>query len=349
MDLLIINHRDLRHNKAGGAEQVIYEVSRRLVKKGVNITWLSEEVKGLPSEEEIEDIRIIRRGNPLTLHLYAPVEARKHEIVIDSVAHAVPFYSYLVNKNAIALVHHVHQEVVKYELNPIMARIVAFSERSVSNYKNIIAVSNTTKRDLVERLKAREDRIEVIRNGIDHNFYKPGKKASEPVILWIGRLKKYKNPLDAIEVAKRIKAKLIMAGGGDLEKEVMEKIKSVNGEYLGRVSEEEKIRLYQSAWIVIVTSFIEGWSMVTVEANACGTPVIAYNKGSLPEIIKNGVNGYIVEYKDIESISKIINSLIEDEKRIKELWRSSYQESLNYDWDKSSEKYYNYLIRKALD
>ncbi|ADX86447.1 glycosyltransferase family 4 protein [Saccharolobus islandicus] len=349
MDLLIINHRDLRHNKAGGAEQVIYEISRRLVKKGVNITWLSEEVKGLPKEEEIENIRIIRRGNSLTLHLYAPVEARKHKIVIDSVAHAVPFYSYLVNKNAIALVHHVHQDVVKYELNPIIARAVAFSERSVSNYKSIIAVSNTTKRDLVEKLKARENRIEVIRNGIDHNVYKPGNKASEPLILWIGRLKKYKNPLDAIEIAKRVKAKLIIAGGGDLEKEVIEKIKSVNGEYLGRVSEEDKIRLYQSAWIVIVTSFIEGWSMVTVEANACGTPVVAYDKGSLPEIIRNGVNGYIVEYKNIERMSKIINDLIGNEDRIKELWKNSYQESLNYDWDKSSEKYYNYLVRKTSD
>ncbi|AAK42884.1 glycosyltransferase family 1 protein [Saccharolobus solfataricus] len=349
MDLLITNHRDLRHRKAGGAEQVIYEISRRLVKKGVSVTWLSEEIKGLPKEEEIENIRIIRRGNSITLHLYAPIEARRHEIVIDSVAHAVPFYSYLVNKNAIALVHHVHQDVVKYELNPIMARAVAFSERSVSNYKSIIAVSNTTKRDLVERLKAKEDRIEVIHNGIDHNIYRPGKKASEPTILWIGRLKKYKNPLDAIDVAKRVKAKLVMAGGGDLENEVVQKIKTINGEYLGRVSEEDKIRLYQSAWIVIVTSFIEGWSMVTVEANACGTPVIAYNKGSLPEIIKNGVNGYIVNYKDIEAMSKIINELIEDEKRIKELWKSSYEESLNYDWDKSSEKYYNYLIRKALD
>ncbi|QPG49975.1 glycosyltransferase family 4 protein [Saccharolobus solfataricus] len=346
MDLLITNHRDLRHRKAGGAEQVIYEISRRLVKKGVSVTWLSEEIKGLPKEEEIENIRIIRRGNSITLHLYAPIEARRHEIVIDSVAHAVPFYSYLVNKNAIALVHHVHQDVVKYELNPIMARAVAFSERSVSNYKSIIAVSNTTKRDLVERLKAKEDRIEVIHNGIDHNIYRPGKKASEPTILWIGRLKKYKNPLDAIDVAKRVKAKLVMAGGGDLENEVVQKIKTINGEYLGRVSEEDKIRLYQSAWIVIVTSFIEGWSMVTVEANACGTPVIAYNKGSLPEIIKNGVNGYIVNYKDIEAMSKIINELIEDEKRIKELWKSSYEESLNYDWDKSSEKYYNYLIRK---
>ncbi|WP_338598336.1 glycosyltransferase family 4 protein [Sulfolobus tengchongensis] len=343
MNLLVVNHRDLKHPKSGGAEQVIYEISRRLVRKGINVTWLAEEVNGLPREEEIEGIKILRKGNPLTLHFKAPSEARKYEVVIDSVAHAVPFYSYLVNKNSIALIHHVHQDVVKYELNPLMARVVALLERNVKNYENLIAVSNTTKRDLVERVGVREERIKVIYNGIDHNLYKPGKKAEEPTILWIGRLKKYKNPLDAIEIAKRVKAKLIMVGGGDLEDEVSRKIKEVNGKYLGRVNEERKIQLYQSAWIVIVTSFIEGWSMVTVEANACGTPVVAYNKGSLPEIINNGVNGYVVEYKNIEGMSKIINELLSNEDMMKKMWKTSYEESLKYDWDKSADEYYKYL------
>jgi glycosyltransferase involved in cell wall biosynthesis len=83
--------------------------------------------------------------------------------------------------------------------------------------------------------------------------------------------------------------------------------------------------------------------MVTLEANSCGTPVIGYDKGSLPEIIKNGVNGYIVKYKGIEEMSKIINDLINDEKRIKQLWMSSYEESLRYNWDKSADEYYEYL------
>lgn len=345
MDLLIINHRDLKHPKAGGAEEVIYEVSKRLVKRGVNVTWLAERVNGLREEDEIEGIRVIRRGNPLSIHLYSFFEAKKHEIVIDSVAHAVPFYSYLVNPKTVGLVHHVHQEVVKYELNPFLAKTVSFLEKGLKNYGRIIAVSNTTRRDLIEKLGVNPSKIKVIYNGIDHEKYKPGKKSDEPTILWIGRLKKYKNPLDAIQIAKRVKAKLIMAGGGDLETLVKKKIAEVNGEYLGRVSEEKKIELYQSAWIVIVTSFIEGWSMVTLEANSCGTPVIGYDKGSLPEIIKNGVNGYIVKYKGIEEMSKIINDLINDEKRIKQLWMSSYEESLRYNWDKSAEEYYEYLRR----
>ena len=346
MDLLIVNHRDLKHPRAGGAEQVIYEVGRRLVKRGVNVTWLAEGVKGLEDRDEIEGVRILRRGNVFSLHLYSLLEARKYDVVIDSVAHAVPFFSYLVNDNAIALVHHVHQEVLKYELNPIMARVLGELEKGIRYYKRVIGVSETTKKDLMNLLKVKS--VDVIKNGVDHDKYKPsGEKFSEPTILWIGRLKKYKNPLDAIEVGKRVKARLIIVGGGDLEDVVKRRISEVNGVYLGKVSEREKIELYQKSWIVIVTSFIEGWSMVTVEANACGTPVIAYNRGSLPEIIKNGVNGYIVDYKDVEKMSEIINYLISNESEIKRMWRSSYEESLKYDWDKTADEYYKYLTQNV--
>ncbi len=342
MDLLIVNHRDPKHPKAGGAEEVLYQVGRRLVKKGVKVTWLSEGVKGLEGEEEIEGIRIKRRGSPLTLHLYSIKEAMNHEIVVDSIAHAVPFYSFLVNEKAIALVHHVHQEVVYYELSKFKAWTVSTLERDIRKYDRVIAVSNTTKRDLSEKLGVDPEKVTTILNGLDHQKFRPGKKSEEPTLLWIGRMKKYKNPLDAVEVAKRTGMKLVVAGGGELEREVKRKVEEIGGVFLGKVSEEEKVKLYQSAWITLVTSFIEGWSMVTVESNACGTPVIAYKRGSLPEVVKEGVNGYLVEYKDVEGMAKRVKEVVESGE-VRELWRSSYEESLNYDWDKTSDAYYSYL------
>ena len=59
---------------------------------------------------------IRRRGDPLSLHFFSLVEARRHEFVLDSVAHAVPFFYYLVNPYSAALVHHVHQDVLDLEL-----------------------------------------------------------------------------------------------------------------------------------------------------------------------------------------------------------------------------------------
>jgi glycosyltransferase involved in cell wall biosynthesis len=343
--LLFINHRDIFHPQAGGAENVIYEVAKRLVRKGVEVYWLSEDSNARVSE--IDGIKLLHRGGKLTLHFYSPFYAKNFDVVIDSVAHAVPFFSYKVNKKAIALIHHVHQDVVIYELNPLMAHIIRWLEKFVRNYKYIISVSKTTKVELIKRFKIEEDRIHVIYNGIDHEKYKPGIKDSKPLIMWIGRLKKYKNPLDAIKIFKKANlkdAELVIVGGGDLEGEVRSAVRGEdNIRYLGKVSEEEKIKLYQRAWVVLSTSFIEGWGMNIVEANSCGTPVIGYAVGSIPEIIENGVNGFTVGYKDFDSAVRYLQYIVEDENTMKELSKRSYESSLKYDWNKTAEEYYNII------
>ena len=339
MRLLFINHRDIYHPQAGGAERVILEVARRLAKRGIDVSWLSESVN--TSRDYEDGVKLLHAGHRFSLHLYSLLQAGKYDVVIDSVAHAVPFFSYLVNRRSIALVHHVHQEVVKYELDPVTATLVRQLEKGVKNYPWIISISHTTKRDLVS-LGVDPRKITVIHNGIDHSLYQPGEKSPTPMILWIGRMKNYKNPLDPIKVFKRLKtrATLVIVGSGDLEEEVK---RATLGErdiiYLGRVSEAKKVELYQRAWVTLSTSFIEGWGMTVVEANACGTPVLGYATGSLPEIVEEGVNGFLVGYKDLDGMAQRLEYML-NEDVMKSLSKSSYVSSLKYDWDKTADQYY---------
>ncbi len=350
MDLLIVNHRDPRNPAAGGAEAVLLEVSRRLIKMGVNVTWLAERFPGSNKEEELDGILIKRVGNSATLHLYAPIEAAKHEVVIDSVAHAAPFFSPIVNSHSVALVHHVHQDVLGLELNWFMAGGLRWLERFVKVYPNIVSVSNTTKQELISKFGVKESKIRVIYNGLDHSLYFPGKKDNEPLILWIGRLKRYKNPIDAAKIYLRLRpevrkrSKLVVIGRGELEEEVRREVINAGGEYLGYVTQDEKVKLYQRAWVVLSTSYIEGWGMTVVEANASGTPVVAYATGSLPEVIKQGINGYTVGYKDyIGAANKVEKIITMDENDREALFKSSYSESLKYDWEKTAGEYYDIL------
>lgn len=341
MRILFVNHRDIYHPRAGGAEEVIYQIAKRLK----NTYWLAEKIKGRRNEEEVDGIRIFRKGNSITLHLFSLKEAKKFDIVIDSVAHAVPFFSYLVNKKAIALVHHVHQDVLRLELNPIIAEIIKLAERKIKDYEYIISVSYTTKKDLVNKLNVDESKINVIYNGVDHEKFKPGKKSEYPIVLWLGRLMKYKNPFDLVEIKKRVKnkARFVVIGGGKLEKEFAEVAKKEGIEYLGRVNEEEKIRMYQKAWVLVSTSFIEGWGMTIVEANACGTPAVAYATGALPEIIKDGYNGFVVKYKDFEEMAKKIDYIISDENIMKRFSSNSFNASKKYDWNYTANQYERFL------
>ena len=350
MDLLVLNHRDPRHPQAGGAEVILFEVLKRFVNHGVQVTWMSERFPYSLKDEVMEGIIIKRRGGIASLHAYALFEARKHEAVFDSVAHSAPFLSFTVNKSSVAIVYHVHQDVLGFEVDPIKASFLRRMESLVKHYPNIVAISHKTKEELVSRFGVSRDSVRVIHSGIDHAFYKPGERSKEPMILWIGRLKRYKNPLDAVAIYSllsqevRKKAKLVVAGGGDLDGDVREAVEGVGGRFVGPVYGKEKLRLYQSAWVVLSTSFIEGWGMTVVEANACGTPVVGYATGSLPEIIRDGVNGFTVPYKDLRAAAKRVEQILTMDSWEREaLWKESHEESLKYDWDKTAAEYYGVL------
>ncbi|PSN99791.1 glycosyl transferase [Candidatus Marsarchaeota G2 archaeon ECH_B_1] len=346
MRILVVNHRDPMHPLAGGAEEGLLQIFSRVVKRGVEVTWLCEKFDGAKSEEWLKGIRILRKGNAATLHLYAPLEARKYDAVIDSVAHAAPFFSFLTNQATTALIHHVHQDVLKLEMPIVKASVIGGAEKGVRLYKRFIAKSKATQNDLIKKIGINEKRISVIYDGIDHAVYKPGEKSREPMILWLNRFKNYKNPLDAFIIHRKLrsKAKLVIAGYGELKWEVEELTKkNPNTVYVGKVGGERKVRLYQQAWVTLSTSYIEGWGLTLVEANACGTPVVSYNTGSAQEIIVHGKNGFLVNYKDYEQVAKSLDYILEDENTMMNMAKQSHDLSLKYDWEKTAEKYVEYV------
>ena len=348
MKILWINHRDPKHPQAGGAEVRLYEIARRLVRMGHEVTVLCEKVDGLPSEEVLDGIKIKRIGSKTSIHLLAPYYVRKHgheyDVIIDDIAHAVPWYSPLVTKTpVVAQIHHVHQDVVYIELPKPLAWIVSRAEKTIAKvYKHFIAVSQSTKEELVERFSIVPDRIAVIPNGVDLEKYKPGPKDPKPTILWVGRIKKYKN-LDHLLIAyKTVKqevpdSQLVIIGTGDREQEMRELAKKLELRdvyFLGKASEEEKIRWMQRAWIVVSTSMIEGWGMVITEAAACGTPAITYSVPGLRDSVKNMETGILVEPGNIEKLAKAITWLLADEALRSRLGENAYRYAQQFSWDK---------------
>ena len=353
MRILWINHRDPKHPQAGGAEVRLYEIARRLVRRSHEITVLCEKASGLPSEEVLEGIRIKRIGGRASIHLLAPLYVGKHgheyDVTIDDIAHAVPWYSPLVTKTpVIAQIHHVHQDVVYVELSKLSAWIINRAERTIAKvYKHFIAVSQSTKEELVKRLGIDPYRVAVVPNGVDLERYKPGPKDPRPTILWVGRIKKYKNLDHLLKAYKIVKqevpdAQLIIIGTGDQEqkiKELARKLELRDAYFLGKVPEEEKIRWMQRAWIIVSTSMVEGWGMTVTEATACRTPAVAYDVPGLRDSVRHMETGILVPYGDIKTFARAAIMLAED----RELWRKLAGNALNwakqFDWNKSAEKF----------
>jgi glycosyltransferase involved in cell wall biosynthesis len=351
MKILWINHRDPRHPQAGGAEVHLAEVGKRLVQKGCEVTLLSEKFPGSDRTETIDGIRVIRIGNKFTIHLKAPLLvsqlARYYDVVIDDVAHAVPWWSRIATtRPVIGIVHHVHQLVIPVELRLPIGAIVSIAEKTIKYaYKRMITDSESTKVQMQTLLGIEASRIEVVHLGVDHDVYRPsGEKFSDPTILWLGRIRQYKNVehlIAAFGLAKKDvpNLKLVIYGNGDHQERVIEftrKLRLKDVLFLNSLSRDQKVRLLQNSWALCLTSMVEGWGLVITEAAACATPAISYDTGASREAIVDGETGFLVNYGDIEAFARKIRLVASNSGLRASLSKAALQYSRRFDWDKTA-------------
>jgi len=143
--------------------------------------------------------------------------------------------------------------------------------------------------------------VSTVYNGIDLNKFTFQSK-SKDYLAWLGRMSPQKGPKECILAAKRAGEKLIMAGKVDLvdqdyfKKEIEPLIDGKQIKYIGEVGEKEKNKLLGGAKALLaLIQWREPFGLFIVEALACGTPVIATSRGSVPELIKDKKNGFIVK------------------------------------------------------
>lgn len=160
--------------------------------------------------------------------------------------------------------------------------------------------------------------IGTVYNGIDLSEFDFSENPEGNYMAWIGRIVRVKGLLEAIEIAKETKVKLKFAGpfiyDNDDDKkfaaEVKEAMKDDFIEYVGEVSGESKSDFLKNAKVLInPIRWNEPFGLVVPEANACGTPAIAYNFGAMPELVKNDFNGFVVEKNNSDEFKQKIQSI----------------------------------------
>lgn len=153
---------------------------------------------------------------------------------------------------------------------------------------------------------------EVIYNAIPLERF-PVETQKENYLFFLGRVAPVKGILEAIQTAKKIRIPLVIAAGmGPADREFYEsEVKpQIDGDfirYIGSLDFTKKIEYFKKArCLLFPILWEEPFGLVMIEALACGTPVIAFRRGSVPEIIEDGVNGFIVENVDemVEAVKK---------------------------------------------
>lgn len=157
-------------------------------------------------------------------------------------------------------------------------------------------------------------------------------KNNRKFVIFVGRLSEEKQPIDAIKIYALSRLweqdiKFRIFGYGELEPKVIKFIHENKIEkHVELITNESNLEnIYQNAYALLMTSKVEGFGMVLLEAISRNIPCIAYNVPYGPEsIIINGINGYLVDFGDIESSSKLLKNISLDK-----FYNSDIQATLN--------------------
>ena len=301
--ILIFNWRDLAHPLAGGAEVYTHRVAEEWIKMGHEVTLFCSSVDGKPEMENLNGLKIIRRGGKHSVYREAKKFYKKEgrgnfDLIIDEV-NTRPFGAtkWVADAQVIALIHQVCREIWFHQL-PLPVAIIGrylLEPYWLRRYRQVTTVTvSQSSKDSLEIYGL--NKVHIIPEGFSQkNYEKNCQKCTEPTVIFIGRLSPNKRPRDAIKAFSLLKSKLpnavLKIVGSGPEEKLIRRYLPEGVQLLGNISDEEKMRQLASAHLLVATSVREGWGLVVTEAAMVGTRSIGYDVPGLRDSItaSNGI------------------------------------------------------------
>ena len=224
--------------------------------------------------------------------------------------------------------------------------------RAVGEAERIIAVSEATRRDLLELTPAVAEKLVVIPEGVAREFVPSDSSAAGaevatrfglrgPFFLFVGTLEPRKNLRRLIEGFANFRGRvgeagptLVLAGRrGWLADDLVDLARPLGDavRFLGAVDQEGLVALYNATLALVLVSVYEGFGLPALEAMACGRPTLVSDSGSLPEVV--GDAGLLVSPTDVDAIARALEHLWEDEGLRWTLGERGRQRAMGFDWE----------------
>jgi glycosyltransferase involved in cell wall biosynthesis len=353
MKILIMNWRDVRHPRAGGADFRLQQVYAPLVRAGHKVVLYSCSFAGASRMDSIDGIRVYRVGNDWTfaglclLSLRRWVREHRPDVVVEDL-NKLPFYAPWVYKGPLVVqMHHLWRGSIFRETMWPIALLIWLAEESVRwVYRGCVfsVVSPSTKGELVE-MGLPEKSIEVIYNGADLEAYHPVADAKRQVLLWVGRIQRYKGPIQACQILELLQGsfpelELVIVGDGPYRSQVEAYAarRGLRVRFTGFIAKREKIAWFQRAAVHVQTSLKEGWGLSVIEANACGCPVVANDTTGLCDSVVDGETGLLYRYDDVADAAAKVRRVLMDESLCEQLMAAGLKRAGEFGWDRNSEE-----------
>lgn len=367
MHILLLNWKDIKNPDVGGAEIILYELAKRLIRQGHCVTWFCRQFPNGSANDSYDGISVIRRGGKLSVYWqafrYYQSLSVKPDVVIDCVntlCWQTPLY--VPYEKRIAYVNQLAGDVFWYELPWGLSHLAYLLEPlEYLSYRNtrFLCYSESVKNDLGS-IGIPTSNISTFPIGIDQKRYPKGTKSKTPLFVFVARLTRMKRPDVCIEAFRAVithapKAKLAIVGYGPMENTLRRMIARLG---LGRNvflvdkdhlffdthPKDQKVKLMQQAWALLLPSVKEGWGMVVTEAASCGTPSIVTNVTGLVDSVTDKRTGIILsKHCSAHELADAMIRLIDDGALRNKLSSGAYTASKKFTWERSYRSFVSFL------
>jgi glycosyltransferase involved in cell wall biosynthesis len=351
LHILILSDRDWTHPQGGGTGTNLFGQVSRWIAWGHRVSVIACSYPGAAPVERIGDLTLYRVGGRSTVFPHAIMRQWRGLVpdadVVLEVVNGITFLTPLwLRTPRLTLVHHIHRDHYVREMGRAGRLAALLLEtlplRLLYRRSRFLTISHASARDIA-RHGIDPARIEVGYMGVELDEFAPAPevRASEPTILYLGRLKRYKRIEVLLHALERTpEAVLEIAGEGDhrpaLEREIARRGLSDRVRMHGHVSEERKRELYQHAWVNVTASSAEGWALSVMEAAACATPTAALAVGGVRESVEDGRTGLLA--RDPDELASHIQLILRDPELRDSLGAAALERARAFTWDATARR-----------
>lgn len=347
--MIILDNIIYNLQRAGGISTYWYELSSRLIRDGVDVRFIQSQKQSHNIAQQQLNI-----DQPLLIPGKWPASIinRFKSVKLSGLNDRFLFHSsynrITSNKKAVHVVT-VHDFIHEKYYNGIRRFLHSYQKaKSINKAAGIIAVSNNTKKDLMELYpNINPEIVHVIYNGVSEDFKICEKqKQKKPYLLFVGSREHYKNFDFVVELMHHLHDFDLWVIGKPFDKKEQDLLLGIAGRFklLANIDNHTLNNIYNNAYALLYLSSYEGFGIPLLEAMKCGLPFVALNRSSIPEVAGNA--GILVDELDIDYIKGVIKSIDANretyvakglEQAAKFSWEKSYQHTL---------KLYKELIEK---
>lgn len=365
MRILFLAFRDPLNPYLGGGDIYINELAKGCAKRGHSVTFLSSRFPGSCTYENVENLHVIRLGSNFTLvfkfFIFYFLHLRgQFDVVVEEILGGprIPFFGSLYMKERIVgIIQEKHKEIFFQQFSFPIAASLSLLERILvllNRNKQLIVNSSRTKEDLIE-MGYKAENLHIVHPGLPNYFFdlhSEGFSSRKPMVLCLTKIRRYKLIDDAVRAIEKVHKKLnncelVIAGRTnevelEYEDELNQLVDKLNirgiVHFEKNICESRKINLLKQSRALVLPSAIEGFGIVVIEANACGTPAIVSDRVPA-DAAKDGYNAAVFPCHDLDSLSEEIISLLSDEARWNRISINSVEWAKKFTWSSSVEKF----------